>query len=138
MKTLLLVCVCAMGHAFGMLRWKYETGDCVYPRPVVSPDGKVVYVGSRDNSLYAIDTSQGLECWKEYHNRTVQDDALRAYGVQLGRLIWRYETGGMMISSPALRPDGKVMYVGSGDNNVYAIDTKGGLIWKKETGPAVV
>jgi len=39
-----------------------------------------------------------------------------------GDLLWRYETGGWVDSSPVLDDDG-VLYVGSGDQNVYAIDT---------------
>ena len=37
-----------------------------------------------------------------------------------GQLLWKFETGGMVVSSPAIGPDGTV-YVGS--NKLYAIKT---------------
>ena len=45
----------AADAATGALRWIYQTGAGVYSSPVVS-DG-VVYVGSGDSYLYALDTS---------------------------------------------------------------------------------
>ena len=38
--------------------------------------------------------------------------------------IWRFPTGGIVQSSPVLGPDG-TLYVGSGDNFIYAINTVG-------------
>ena len=58
-------------------------------------------------------------------------------------LLWRYETGGNVDSSPAM-VDG-VAYVGSDDKYLYALDARtGDLRWQYETGddvnssPAVV
>ena len=56
--------------------------------------GGVVYVGSSDNHVYALDASTG-------------------------ELLWRYETGDDVSSSPVVA-DG-VVYVRSNDNYVYAI-----------------
>ncbi|MEI6842439.1 MAG: PQQ-binding-like beta-propeller repeat protein, partial [Methanomicrobiales archaeon] len=53
-----------------------------------------VYVGSDDNSLYAIDVVSGKE-------------------------KWRFKTGGSVSSSPAV--SNGVVYVGSADGNLYAI-----------------
>ena len=40
--------------------WEFKTGGCVSSSPAIGPDG-TVYVGSRDNKLYAIKTdSKGL------------------------------------------------------------------------------
>ena len=65
--------------------------------PALSRDGKVVYVGSGDNSLYAVDAVTGSK-------------------------ISSFATGDEVTSSPALSSDGKVVYVGSGDNSLYAVD----------------
>ncbi|MBS3814449.1 PQQ-like beta-propeller repeat protein, partial [Candidatus Bipolaricaulota bacterium] len=43
------------------------------------------------------------------------------------------ETGGEVYSSPAIARDGG-LYVGSEDNNLYAIDANGNLKWRYETG----
>ena len=53
-------------------------------------------------------------------------------------VLWEFETGGwngwMHSSSPAIGSDGTV-YVGSGDNKLYAINGKSGAkLWEFETG----
>jgi len=53
-----------------------------------------VYVGSNDNSVYALSAEDGTE-------------------------LWYFKTGAQVSSSPAV-VDGTV-YVGSFDNNVYAL-----------------
>ena len=35
----------------------------VFSSPTLSPDGGVVYVGSADNSLYAVNTADGIKKW---------------------------------------------------------------------------
>jgi len=74
------------------VRWTHETGNGVYSSPAVV-DG-TVYIGSRDNRVYALDAATGRE-------------------------RWTHETGGDVHSSPAV-VDGTV-YVGSWDNRVYAL-----------------
>lgn len=65
---------------------------------------KVLYIGSDDGNLYALDAGSGS-------------------------LRWKFNTGGSVRSSPALA-DG-VVYVGSGDGYMYAIDSATGVLkWK--------
>ena len=86
--------------------WRYPTGGWVVNAPTVA-DG-VVYVGSDDNSLYALDASTG-------------------------ELLWSFETGDVIRSSPTVT--GGVVYVGSNDNHVYALDAgTGELLWSYDTG----
>ena len=48
-------------------------------------------------------------------------------------LLWKYTTGNMVESSPAV-VDG-VVYIGSGDGNVYALNaTNGAKLWNYTTG----
>jgi outer membrane protein assembly factor BamB len=47
-------------------------------------------------------------------------------------LKWNYTTNGQVDSSPVLGPDGS-LYVGSHDNNIYAINATGRLKWKFAT-----
>ncbi len=49
---------------------------------------------------------------------------------------WAFETGGGVVSSPAVGPDG-VIYIGSNDGYLYAIRPDGTLKWKFETKGAV-
>ncbi|MGG1657972.1 PQQ-binding-like beta-propeller repeat protein [Brevibacillus sp. NRS-1366] len=54
-----------------------------------------------------------------------------------GKERWRFETGAEVFSSPAIGPDGTV-YVGSLDNNLYAVDKNGNEKWHFETEDKVV
>jgi outer membrane protein assembly factor BamB len=49
------------------------------------------------------------------------------------RVLWEYETGGDVSSSPALGTDGTV-YFGSGDRRLYAINPDGTKRWHYQTG----
>ena len=52
-------------------------------------------------------------------------------------LLWEFETGGIVASSPAIGSDGTV-YVGSGDQKLYAINGKSGVkLWEFKTGDGV-
>ena len=71
----------------------------------------VVYVGSSDRNLYAVDARTGTK-------------------------IWIFPTGGSVFSSPTVT-DGLV-YVGSGDGNMYALNARtGATIWKCPTGGSI-
>ena len=54
-----------------------------------------------------------------------------------GTVLWEFETGGVVSSSPAIGSDGTV-YVGSWDKKLYAINGKSGVkLWEFETGDFV-
>ncbi|HYA77790.1 MAG TPA: PQQ-binding-like beta-propeller repeat protein, partial [Verrucomicrobiae bacterium] len=91
------------------LLWKYNTGNWVYSSPAVV--GGVVYVGSEDGSVYALNAANG-----EY--------------------IWKFTTGGSVDSCPAVVNG--VVYIGSWDGSVYALDaTNGAQLWNFTTGSAI-
>ncbi|MDT9191305.1 MAG: PQQ-binding-like beta-propeller repeat protein, partial [Limnospira sp. PMC 894.15] len=71
--------------------WKFRTEDGIFSSPAVS--GGVVYFGSYDNHLYAVDANTGQERWK-------------------------FKTESVIFSSPAV--SGGVVYFGSLDNHLYA------------------
>ncbi len=55
-----------------------------------------------------------------------------------GAKLWEFETGSLVISSPAIGSDGTV-YVGSLDEKLYAINGKTGVkLWEFETGSYVI
>lgn len=71
----------------------------------------ILYVGSDDRNLYALD-------------------------LRTGYLLWNYSTGAPIDSSPAVA-DG-VVYIGSEDFNVYALDANtGAVLWNFPTGNEV-
>ena len=89
------------------LKWSYTTGAPVdFSSPAVVND--VVYIGSDDDNVYALDSGTGT-------------------------LLWSYPTGGPVASSPAVV--GGVVYVGSYDGNVYALNaTSGVALWSYPAG----
>jgi len=71
----------------------------------------VVYIGSDDNNVYALNATTGA-------------------------LLWSYETNGEVESSPVVANG--VVYVGSDDGNVYALNaTTGALVWSYTTAGVV-
>ncbi|MBN1234222.1 MAG: PQQ-like beta-propeller repeat protein [Candidatus Coatesbacteria bacterium] len=129
----------------GDLIWRYQTMSSVNSSPCVS-DG-IVYVGSSDYHLYAINSSTGSLKWRFKTDDAVWssscvsdgvvyvgswDDYLYALNCSAGTLKWRYQTGCDISSSPCFS-DG-VVYVGSEDNYLYAINcSDGNLKWKYKT-----
>ena len=77
----------------GGVLWIFNESGPIISSPVVA-DG-VVYVGSDDGWLYALDMNDG-------------------------QLSWKFETNGPVESSPLVH--GNVVYVGSNDGNLYAIE----------------
>ena len=86
--------------------WSVYTGGWVVNAPTVA-DG-VVYFGSDDDSVSAVDASTGER-------------------------LWRFAAGEVMRSTPTVT--GGAVYVGSNDNHVYALNAETGeLLWKYDTG----
>lgn len=83
--------------------WKVTTNNSVLSSPSVV--NGIVYFGSQDNSIYAVDAHSG-------------------------NVLWSYATGNSIhISSPAVANG--VVYIGSTDSYLYALDATSGTIkWK--------
>ena len=121
--------------------WSYTTGDRVGSSPSVS-DG-VVFVGSWDDNIYALNASTGAKIWNYTTGGDVTSSPAVADGVvfvgsrdkkvyalngSTGAKIWSYTTSSGIYSSPAVA-DG-VVFIGSDDFNVYALNAStGSLIW---------
>ena len=145
--------VLGVGNVAGLqLKWKEYTGQFdfwIQSSPAVV--NGVLYVGSGDGNVYALNTSNGTVIWKYATGVEVESSPAVANGVVYvgsdggnvyalnagtGALIWKYATGSSVDSSPAVAND--VVYVGSDDSNVYALNAStGALIWKYTTGGQV-
>ena len=77
--------------------WRFQTEGPVRSSP--SAAGGVVFFGSGDGRLYAVEEESGRE-------------------------IWRFQTGGAVDSSPAV--SGENVYFESGDRNIYAVGRRDG------------
>jgi outer membrane protein assembly factor BamB len=107
----------------------------------------VLYVGSQDHSVYALNASTGAKLWSHATGDIVASSPAVANGViyvgsndhnlyalkaSTGAKLWRFATGEPVYSSPAVVNG--VVYFGSGDNNVYALNAStGALLWRFET-----
>jgi hypothetical protein len=132
-----------------MKLWTYTTGSGVYSSPAVA--NVVVYVGSRDNNVYALNAATGSLLWTYttgsgvYSSPAVvngvvyvgsADNNTYALNAATGSLLWTYTTGSGVYSSPAVVNG--VVYVGSNDNNTYALNAAtGSLLWTYTTGSGV-
>lgn len=117
----------------GKLRWKFDAHGNVSSSPAVSQG--IVYVVSLDGNLYAFDAASGAQKWsfatRGERRNTAAGINYAAPSTELMPDPWDF-----FLSSPAV-VDG-VVYFGSGDNFVYAVDaTNGKLRWKFETGGVV-
>jgi len=71
--------------------------------------------------------------WPKFHYDIHNTGKTTNLGTTVGKLKWKFVTGGAVTSSPVLDDNG-TLYIGSDDNNIYAIDTEtGALKWKYKT-----
>jgi outer membrane protein assembly factor BamB len=98
-------------------RWRFSAAGKVASAAAVSTDGSI-YVGSYGNRVYRLDPA--------------------ASGGVVGH-TWAYDTEGAVTSKPALSLGGGVVYVGSYDRKLHAIETASGARrWQYSTGGYVV
>jgi outer membrane protein assembly factor BamB len=126
--------------------WNYATGSYVTSSPAVV-DG-VVFVGSGDNNVYALNAMTGTQVWNYTTSSPVNwaspavaggvvyvgsnDGKVYALNATTGTKMWDYTTSGAVYSSPAVV--GGVVYEGSTDGKVYALNaTTGTQVWSYTT-----
>jgi inhibitor of cysteine peptidase len=83
--------------------------------------------------------AQGLSStapWPMFHHDQKHTGKTTNVGTHIGALKWRFKTDGEIVSSPAISADG-IIFVGSDDNYVYAINRDGSLKWRYKTGGIV-
>ncbi len=92
--------------SLGKLNWRFKTEGRIFSSPAVM-DG-IVYIGSEDSNLYAVNA-------------------------ETGALIWKFKTGGQVSSSPAVYK--QTVYFTSYDGHCYAVDViTGKEKWNFKTG----
>jgi outer membrane protein assembly factor BamB len=145
------------GTTIAGLQWRFLTGGDVVSSPAI--DAGVVYVGSGDGMLYAIDLERGTKRWSyaagapiaaspsvahglvyagSYDGRFFAVDArsgAQRWTVRTGPVVpfpWGHESGDRYTSSPTIA-DGLAVF-GAGDGFVYAVDAlTGRQRWRAKT-----
>lgn len=88
--------------------WRFETGDAV-KGPILAWDG-AAFLGSWDDRVYRVDLETGEE-------------------------EWSHETGGQVMSGPAVDPVSGTVFASSFDDNAWALDAEdGSLRWRSPIG----
>ena len=149
--------------------WKFKTGNKVISSPVISKN--LIYIGSSDSILYALDAQTGSLRWKFPTKGELCSTPLIADGkvcflsydaffyaldAENGKLLWKFATEGesrfkvkdyfkgnfeedfwdFYLSSAV--EEGGVLYFGSSDSHIYALELESGkLVWKYKTGGSV-
>ena len=117
----------------GTQLWKYSTGGPVPATPAVV--NGTLYVGSYDGKFYAIDANTGLTKWKFATGGERRFEAKGLNGLQPKNQTIA-DPFDVYLSSPVVVQN--TAYFGSGDGNVYAVDTESGETkWKFKTGDVV-
>jgi outer membrane protein assembly factor BamB len=130
--------------ATGNLKWKFPISpERAQVAPLLGPDGTLRVV-TDNNTVYNIDTADGLMKWKfsqgfpDSHYAALSPDGTlyigsldnNIYAIDAtGSLKWKFRTNGWVEVIPVLGPDGTV-YAYSDDYNIYAITSTGSLKWK--------
>jgi len=117
----------------GKQKWKFETGSRVTGSPAV--ESGVVYFGSFDGNFYAVDAATGQQRWKFQTGGERRFAGKHLHGMQPAGEA-HPDAWDFYLSSPVVNAG--VVYFGSGDNNVYALNTSDGSVkWKFTTGNVV-
>ena len=125
--------VYALDAATGRQRWAARTGGPVPSTPAVA-NGRV-HVMSYDGRLHTLDAATGLPLWQFATEGERRFEARGLHG-NLPRTQTVADPYDVYLSSPAVA-DGMVFF-GSGDGYVYALDAATGTLrWKQRTGDVV-
>jgi len=125
--------VYALNAADGAVRWQYKTAGAVNSSPAVAAD--TVFVASADGNLYALGASDGKLKWKFASAGERRFTAPGIHGATPHTELMP-DPFDVFLSSPTVVTG--IVYFGSGDHHVYAVDAgSGALRWKFETGNVV-
>ncbi len=125
------------------IRWKFSTKDSV-EGSVAIVDG-IVYAGLFDEHLYAIDLKTGAQKWKTKLGSIKASPAVKDGKVYVGndsgdfycvdaaqgKIEWKFATMGEITSGANFFGDR--ILIGSHDETLYCLDSKGNSVWAFKT-----
>jgi outer membrane protein assembly factor BamB len=143
--------VYAVDAEYVVRKWETKiTEERIWTSPAVS-DG-VVYVGSYDGKLHALDAGDGSILWEKdlpspmasspiCHDNVLLFGAFDRYLYALdkttGDVLWKFKGDNWFWTAPVVEDN--TVYAGCLDNMVYAIDiTTGNEVWEFDAGDKIV
>jgi outer membrane protein assembly factor BamB len=115
--------VYAVNRADGTQRWKFDTKGPIASSPAA--DNGLVYISSADGNIYAIDATTGKARWQFATKGERRFTAPGIHGA-IPRTERMPDPFDVFLSSPAVAAG--VVYIGSGDQHVYALDAATGKL----------
>jgi len=135
----------------GRLDWWCTTQGRIWSSPRV--EFGHVFFGSDDHHLYAVSMQTGRVAWKREMGGPVrssvavgdnmlyfgcEDGSVVAYDIR-GEMKWRQRARRSVTSTPYLDTNDGILFVGSMDWNVYALDARSGwVVFRTRTGGPIV
>jgi eukaryotic-like serine/threonine-protein kinase len=130
----------------GKIQWTFATNGAIQSSPAIA-DG-LVYFGSRNVKIYALNATSGIEQWEYQTGSWVEpsptiidgivyfgsnDSNMYALDARTGEKLWSFKTPLTITSSPAVA--GGVVYFGYEDYSIYTLDKLTcRKLWKFKTG----
>lgn len=136
----------ALDRMTGSLLWEQTAGDEILSSPAIA-DG-VLYCGTRNNNLLAINTENGAIEWRFQTQGAVDTPPVIAYGViyfgsddnrltalelETRDVIWQFEANGDIKAPPLVYRD--VVIVGTTDGRIYSLNDEGQPLWSNSIEP---
>lgn len=134
-----------MGEGGAQVLWTLTSDDEIRSSPFVTRG--VVFFGSYDTHLYALNAKSGDFLWKTPTKAGIcssptlvedlivvgsEDNYVYAFDARRGTQEWSYRTSAPVRSSP--RVQNNVLVIGSDDQHIYCLQAKTGqLAWKYRT-----
>src|SRR5882762_10133813 len=123
----------ALDLATGGEKWLFQTEGRVQGSAAVSNGS--VFFGSYDSNFYCLDAATGNLKWKSKTEAERRFAAKHLHGAEPAAEAMP-DPFDFFLSSPVVAND--IVYFGSGDTNIYALDAAtGNLKWKFKTGDVV-
>jgi outer membrane protein assembly factor BamB len=118
-----------------------------HPSPAIDPATERMIIGSNDGVCYCWEFPSLEFAWSFETGAEIKgtiptyeggafvgswDGHFRRLDLEDGSLEWSFETGAITMSNPGIDPDAGVVYVGSDDRNVHALDADSGeRLWSR-------
>lgn len=123
----------AVDRSTGTERWQFATEGPIASSPAVH--GNLVYISSVDGNVYAVDAATGTRRWAFVTRGERRFTAPGIHGA-IPRTERMPDPFDVFLSSPTVV--GNTLYIGSGDQHVYALDaTTGALRWQFAAGDVI-